>query len=67
MDNVGDEYTFYYVIRHWTDDKGNPVDMDSDEDWETIEGARECAKACPKGMTIAIVESRHVVREVYHG
>lgn len=67
MDNVGDEETFFYVIRHWTDDNGNPVDMDSNEEWETIECAREYAKACPKHETVCIVEARHVVKEVYHG
>lgn len=67
MDNVGDEDTFFYVIRHWTGDDGNPVDMDSDEEWETIEGAREYAKACPKGQTACVVEAHHTIKEVYHG
>lgn len=34
MDKIGDEETFFYVIRHWTGDDGNPVDMDSDKEIE---------------------------------
>ncbi len=67
MNNVGDKCTFYYVARHWTDDNGNPVEMDSWEEWEDLIPAQECAKDPPEGMTICVIRAVHEVIEVHNG
>lgn len=67
MDIVGDKLTFYYVTKHWTDDNGNPVDMDSGEEWEELKPAQEYAKDPPEGMTMCVIKAVHEVIEVYDG
>lgn len=61
LDRVGDEEVSYYIIRHWIDENGNPVDYASDNEWDTAKEACEAAKNPPKGMTISVIKATHTV------